>query len=207
MDFAEPSKSIGKNVDRNVHDKNTNIGFYTLILSILFIFSCLTGFFVAKEDKELAEKTIEQLFSQFGFVHELDPISIFLVIFLNNSAKALMAMLAGFLFGVFPAFFVALNGYLIGLVVYVKGTEIGFKTIALALIPHGILEIPAIIIACSYGVWLGKQFWMAINGKIVFRAAITFVLKKYLRIVLPILLIAALIETFITPYLVLNLNL
>jgi len=173
-----------------------------VLLSFLFIISCVSGFFIADKNKEMAEKTIEQLFSQFEFVENLSPILIFLIIFLNNSIKALMAMLAGFLFGIFPTFFVILNGYLIGLVIYVKGLEMGYKTIALALIPHGILEIPAIIIACSYGIWLGKRFWNAINGRERFRDAIMFALNKYFRIVLPTLLVAALIETFITPIIV-----
>jgi len=167
----------------------------------------MAGFFFAKENKELAEKTIEQLFSQFEFVRDMNPASIFLIIFLNNSAKALMAMLAGFLFGIFPIFFVILNGYLIGLVAYVKGKEMGFDVVALTLIPHGVLEIPAIIFACSYGVWLGKQFWRAMNGEIVFRNAVIHALRKYLKIVLPMLLIAAIVETFVTPYIVFSFKL
>lgn len=190
--------------DIKLYDNGKSIKLYALMLSVLFMLSCMMGFFVAKENKELAEKTIEQLFSQFRFIKNLNPISIFFIIFLNNSAKALMAMLAGFLFGIFPTFFVVLNGYLIGLVIYVKGTEMGFKAIVLALVPHGILEIPAIIIACSYGVWLGRRFWNAINGREKFRNAVILALNRYLRIVLPILLVAALIETFVTPYIAFN---
>ncbi len=176
------------------------IKLYATMLTILFVISCIAGFYFANENPKLAKKTIEQLFSQFEFIKNMNPSLIFLLIFLNNSIKALVAMLAGFLFGLFPVLFVILNGYLTGLVIQVKGMEMGFKKIALALIPHGIVEIPAIIIACSYGIWLGRRFWNAINGKEKFRNAVFFALKKYLRIVLPMLIVAAIIETFVTPY-------
>ena len=102
-------------MDVDIAEINKDVRFYAVLLSFLFIISCVSGFFIADKNKEMAEKTIEQLFSQFEFVENLSPILIFLIIFLNNSIKALMAMLAGFLFGIFPTFFVILNGYLIGL--------------------------------------------------------------------------------------------
>ena len=179
---------------------------YAALLSVLFVFSCIAGFYIAKENTDMANKMIDQLFSQFKFIKNLSPVLIFLIIFLNNSLKALAAMLAGFLLGIFPILFVMLNGYLIGLVIYVKGVDVGFEKIVLMLMPHGVLEIPAIIAACSYGVWLGKRFWNAIHGRESFREAILFALKNYVKVVLPMLLIAALIETFVTPYIAFALN-
>ncbi len=125
-----------------------------------------------------------------------------LIIFANNAGKSLLAMLAGFFFGIFPVAFVMLNGYIIGVVVSWREPDWGLLKVILAIIPHGILEIPAIIIACAYGMWLGYRFYLALFRGVEFRKYLLKAIRVYIRLVLPILLIAALVEAFITPVVV-----
>ncbi len=77
----------------------------------------------------------------------------------------------------------------------------GLLKVLLAIIPHGVLEIPAVLIASSYGVWLGLKFYRAMLGKGEFKPYLKKALIVYFKIVVPLLFIAAFIETFITPVL------
>jgi len=111
-------------------------------------------------------------------------------------------MLGGFFFGIFPVMFVLLNGYIVGVVVSWREAEWGSWKVVLAILPHGVLEIPAIIIACAYGVWLGYRFYLALFKGEEFKIYLLRAIRTYVKLVLPLLLIAAFVEAFITPMVV-----
>ncbi len=173
---------------------------YFSLLTALFFVSALSGYVSAMINPENAENVVGQFFTQFEFVKELDPVKLLTLIFLNNSLKSLLAMLTGFFFGIFPVLFIFLNGFFIGVVVFVKSQEIGFVNVLMLLTPHGIFEIPAVLMASSYGVWLGRIFYDKVRGEAVsIGGAYSLALKKFFTRVVPVLLLAAFIETFITP--------
>lgn len=173
---------------------------YFSLLTVLFFVSALSGYISAMVNPENAENVVSQFFTQFEFVKELDPLKLLALIFLNNSLKSLIAMLTGFFFGIFPVLFIFLNGYFIGVVVFVKAQEIGFFNVLMLLLPHGIFEIPAVLMASSYGVWLGGIFYEKVRGESVsISDAYRLAFKKFLTRIVPVLLLAAFIETFITP--------
>ncbi len=179
---------------------NMKLGKHIILLTLVFIASMVGGFYHAHSDVKAAKEKVKVAFQEFEFIKKASPLVIFAFIFLNNSIKAVLATATGIFFGIFPLSFIAINGYLIGLVVYVKGIELGYGRVLLYLLPHGILEIPAILLACSYGMWLGERFVKKLRGAEInlrndFRCA-TF---KCLKNVVPVLLIAAAVETFITP--------
>jgi stage II sporulation protein M len=180
---------------------NKNIFIYFILLGSLFVLSSTGGYLHAKSNPELAKESVDMLSAELSFIKEFNPLFIFLFIFLNNSIKALIATAAGFFFGIFPIFFILFNGYIIGLVVYIGGTEMGIHRVLMYIIPHGILEVPAIILACSYGLWLGIQFYKRVVGmKISMKESFLKATDKCLRTVVPILLVAAAVETFVTPF-------
>lgn len=174
---------------------------YFILFAVLFFSSCASGYFYAQSNPEIANESFSMLSQQFEVIKELHPVLIFLFIFFNNSIKALIATATGFLFGLVPIFFITFNGYVIGLVAYVGGTDIGMYTILMRLIPHGIFEVPGILLACSYGLWSGKQLYRRIIKKedISIKSTIIKASKKCLRVVFPILFVAAVVEAFVTP--------
>lgn len=96
--------------------------------------------------------------------------------------------------------FIAFNGYLVGVIAYLAAQEKGLLFILLALLPHGILELPMVFLAAGIGLRLGHQVFSALIGKPTqikreFKEGLVF----YFHWILPLLLVAALIETFITP--------
>ena len=137
---------------------------YVALITVIFFISCYTGYVWAEKNYEVARDYFEKFFSELSFIIDLPSYAIFAIIFLNNSVKAFLAMISGFLFGIIPVLFIFINGYVIGMIVYVKGVELGFDRTLIMLIPHGITEISAIIIACSYGVWLGISLYDRIRG-------------------------------------------
>jgi stage II sporulation protein M len=178
-----------------------NIKFYFNALALLFIISGTFGFVTAQQFPLEAGMAVEQAAQQVSFIGELTPAGIFLFIALNNSVKAFFMMLMGILWGVIPVLFILLNGYAIGIVVSVAIVETGLIPIILGTFPHGILEIPAVLLAASYGVWLGEMFSKKIRKKNTeFSVNVKNAFGKFMKVVLPILIIAAFIETFATSW-------
>ncbi|MRN57071.1 stage II sporulation protein M [Paenibacillus monticola] len=85
--------------------------------------------------------------------------SFFVFIFMNNSIKGVLILFLGALFGILPAIFLLINGAVIGYLIHysaLQGQDL-FALIVKGLLPHGIIEIPAIIIACAFGLKFGSN--------------------------------------------------
>jgi stage II sporulation protein M len=132
-------------------------------------------------------------------------------IFFNNAIKAILVMYLGALLGIVPFIFLTINGMMIGYLVS-KAAEQGggvlYTLIVKGLLPHGILEIPAIIIACAYGFRFGKMMFQGLGALFVRRADWGKELERFIIRTLPVmvlivcmLLTAAVIESTITVWL------
>ncbi|AKG90791.1 putative membrane protein [Geoglobus ahangari] len=170
------------------------------IVTLLFVISLLAGYAYTMLDAKGSEEVVNSTFSSFDFVRNLEHYEIFLFIFMNNSLKSFMAMVLGIAFGIVPVLFVILNGVIIGLVVGVIGVEFGVLKTAMMLVPHGILEIPAVLLSCAYGLEIGYQALRRFRGEDVdLNSVLMAYIKRFVMLPLPMLLIAALVETYITP--------
>ncbi|GGH71526.1 sporulation protein [Paenibacillus silvae] len=81
----------------------------------------------------------------------------FLFIFFNNAIKSVLVIYAGIFFGILPIIFLLINGMVLGFVVHAtmnNGASF-FDIVIKGLLPHGIIEIPVIIIACAFGLKFG----------------------------------------------------
>ena len=113
-------------------------------------------------------------------------------IFFNNISSAFFGLFAGILFGIYPLFSTILNGYIIGFVGRLVSSEEGFFSLW-RLLPHGIFELPAIFIAFGLGLKLGTVIFQK-NSKKSFREFMIGSLKVFIFIILPLLIVAAIIE-------------
>ena len=167
--------------------KESMIYFY--IILGLFLFSSIFGFvffenFASVFDellKELAEKTAG-----------LGPAELTWFIFQNNVISSLFGMLFGMFLGILPMFSSLTNGLLLGYV-YAKASAIDGLGVIWMLFPHGIFELPAVFISLGLGLKLG-MFIFTHNKKKNFVERLQKSLKVFLTIVLPLLVIAAIIE-------------
>ncbi|MEM2727400.1 MAG: stage II sporulation protein M [Archaeoglobaceae archaeon] len=170
------------------------VGKIFIALSALFLLSCYFGYLLAGVYPDYARREID-IMKEFlkRFTGEyIPPVAIFIIILLNNSIKSFVAMVLGVLLGVAPILFVMINGVIIGIFANIFGEEIGTLSFALKILPHGILEIPAIILASSYGVWLGIMF---VRDRKNIDKHMRHAIDRFVKIVLPMLIVAALIET------------
>ncbi|MET3550050.1 stage II sporulation protein M [Paenibacillus favisporus] len=136
--------------------------------------------------------------------------SFFGFIFLNNSIKGVLIIYLGLLAGILPVMFLLVNGMVIGYLVHslsAQGESLADLVIR-GLLPHGIIEIPAIIIACAYGIRMGSWVIRGINprrrawgqeGERVLRKSVTAAFW-----VVILLFAAAIIESTVTYALMQN---
>jgi stage II sporulation protein M len=125
-------------------------------------------------------------------------------IFLNNAIKSLLVMAGGVVFGLFPVIFLLANGAALGIVLSASVRSRGLLPALLAILPHGIFELPAILLASSMGLLLGgfaiKRLFRRAN--ISLRNELVLAMSFFTRIVLPLLVVAAVVEAFLTAILV-----
>jgi len=123
-----------------------------------------------------------------------------LAIFLNNGLKTLAVVVLGTFAGILPLIFLLVNGYVLGLVLHSSMESGGMPAFFLAVAPHGTIELPAILLGTSIGLMLGAHGIKWALGKEVKPLGIELArgLRFYLIVIVPLLLLAALIEAFIT---------
>jgi stage II sporulation protein M len=157
----------------------------------------------------IGQNTIEGLMGQFGAV--LEPLAstgklsilLVLLIFINNAIKALGLVFSGILLGLPPLLFVGLNGFILGGLGSALESVNGWRYVMASFVPHGVIEIPVILLATALGLTVGMEsFKWLVRRESRIKLQLSDCLKVYLRWILPGLAIAAIIEVFVTPLLI-----
>ncbi len=108
-------------------------------------------------------------------------------IFFHNAVALCAALFSGVIVAIIPALFLIANGYVVGTLVIPNLSMVGL------MLPHGIFELPAAFLATSYGIWLG--LWPFNRNRVeTIRLRLKTCVAVYFYVVLPLLLIAAIIE-------------
>ncbi len=166
--------------------------FIYAIIGIFFAFA-LVGFFIPAP-----EFIVEQIMKIFKDIiaktEGLSILGLMRFILLNNLRSSFFGMALGVFFGIFPVFFAILNGYVLGFVSEMSVSSQGILSLW-RLLPHGIFELPAVFISLGLGMRLGT--WIFKKDKNKFKENLLRVLKVFLLIVMPLLIIAAIIEGFL----------
>jgi len=113
-------------------------------------------------------------------------------IFFNNLQSSFFSMILGVGFSILPIIAVVSNGYLLGVVAWITVQAEG-PLVLWRLLPHGIFELPAIFLSLGLGLKLGT-FLFRKDGRVSFKCYFINSLRIFLLIILPLLIIAALIE-------------
>ncbi len=178
---------------------------YILIMTGIFVISVIAGLVASLKDLGLSENYLDMLKESFGWIKDLHPIGIMLVIFLNNALKSLLSIVLGAGLGIIPVIFIGGNGLLLGIVANQVSSEKGVLFVLAAILPHGIMEIPMVLISSGLGLRLGYLMYSSIMGKETdMRFELTQSLRIYMRIIVPLLFVSAVVETFVTPMVVLQ---
>ena len=167
---------------------------YLIITICLFVIGLSIGFWDLLGINTVVSEVISTLFQQFeGSV----GVALFFKIFFQNSRATLIIILSGIVLSIFPVFAILFNGIVIGCLL---GNAEIFSVITksqavLYMIPHGMFEIPAVILAISLGIKFG--LWPYKKNKLSYiKTSFIRSLQCYILVILPLLLIAGMIETF-----------
>jgi len=187
-----------------------SLRFQMLFAASLFLLATALGYagllseFFSNALKELQE--FSNYFKDISFCCPLwaSFFIFFSLIFLNNSFKCFLNIILGPILGIFPLFSTFVNGGLLGFLARKEGLAV-----FLYVLPHGIFEIPAFLLSAAIGLKLscevlkillgsrGRSGGRGEGGTKVVSLKVEFgeALKAFIKIVLPLLFVAALIET------------
>lgn len=167
---------------------------YTYIIIYIFSFFALLGFFIPMPE-EVALKIIEYFKELIEYTQGFGFIEMFAFLFKNNVLASFFGLVFGAFFGVFSIFNSMLNGFVVGFASSLSVAQSGISSLW-RLIPHGIFELPALFISLGLGLRLG--FFIFTKDKIKeFNKRLKGSLKVFLYVVVPLLFIAAIIESLL----------
>lgn len=178
-------------------------GVYLLIGTCLLLLGMLLGIIAPKGTGPITDDPLFDAIDQ--WVQFYVPYTPFTVLFLfakNTLTAAISFFLAPVI--IIPPGVLLLNGYTIGFLGSAIAEQKSLLLAFQALAPHGIFEVPALIFAAAgglrFGVALYKKIALSVkNVDYPIRGEFMGSLRLFL-IAIVLLLIAAVMETYVTPY-------
>jgi len=165
------------------------------VYTVVFLLGIIIGGGMPDEAMEL----VRLVFGE-GDGETLQPYTptLLLTIFLRNLATATLILASAPFAGLLPGVILLLNGFIVGGVVTYSITEMERAPVEVAalLLPHGVVEIPTLIYASAISLEAGLKILQGVFT----REDGERLLRSYVRVILPLIFLAAVIETFITPW-------
>lgn len=129
----------------------------------------------------------------------LSPVGGFLNLAANNWSVAVAQSYAGFAFGFATLFSLLFNGAFIG---FFAATETNLPELVAFIVPHGVIEIPSLMISGALGIHLGLVAVRYVRGGVTMEDVTVEVERAYNVLVglLVLFVVAGLIEGFFSPY-------
>lgn len=191
----------------NDSTRKERMGFFTVISGCIFVASFISSFFI------YYTKIIDIPIQQTDSLLDMNP-GTYLTsseIFIHNIEVGFAALVGGFLTaGIAAIFVVAANGLQIGLALSYAGSIDSLLGGFLLMAPHGILEVPALLLfgaagieAGFFGLELSKQYFTdEIEESIKWRETLREPLVDLLilaGIAFVLLILASILEAHLTP--------
>ena len=174
---------------------------WVLVAASLFVIGLIIGLF--SPGKSILSQDITGLEEFSGLLAGQPPVVAAVLIFIRNASVVVFSFFFSPVLCLLPIGVLVINGWIIALVagLVAQVTSVGF--VLSALMPHGVIEIPALILGESAALSFGTIVITGIFNKQK-RGLIAPGFKRnsrYLIISLGLLLPAAFIEVFVTPLL------
>ncbi len=176
---------------------------WLIIATALFGIGFVSGLATPPDIFGFPANAITSLDELADFLESLPQFTVFVIIFITNASTLLISFILGPIICLWPILVLTVNGWLIAFVsaIVVQEKSLGF--VLAGLLPHGILELPALILGEAAALSFGSVAILALFKK-ERRELLLPNLKtnlRYLLIALALLLPAAIIETYVTPLL------
>ena len=147
----------------------------------------LLGFAAGMISPDMAQQTLQNFAAQveqLGLTDDVPQSQMMATLFFNNITASLLSML----YGLIP--FLPLSAL-----------ALGTNALMLGALPHGIFELSALILSCALGLLIcrtGTERILKKSDTPFFRRVLDCI-RVFLTFSVPLLLVAALIETYVTP--------
>ena len=177
----------------------------SIAFAVIYLISILASLFFPSIQESLLAY-IQSVIDQAGIVDDNGSISA-ISIMLNNLNASAMCIIYGIIpFLYLPALPIGLNASIIGAVTssYIVSDQ-SLLLFASGLVPHGIFEIPALLVAFACGLYLCHVMTQylrksgAKEQRPSFSETMISIFRVYLTIIVPLLIIASFIEAYVTP--------
>jgi len=179
---------------------------YVKTAALIFLAGIALGFFGSLFFPGLIAQLFESMVSMIEelgrqILIEQTPLQGTITLFLHNFRAVVLLIVLGVIFGIFPTISMLMNGAMLGLVFGLAAAgQASLLAIIVGIVPHGIIEIPALLLGAGTGLYLGwgvfkKNTWPGYKEAIVTAG-------KVLALCTVMLAAAAIIEVNITPHLI-----
>jgi stage II sporulation protein M len=178
--------------------------FWVIIASALFVIGIVAGLAISAimpdDINGFLSEEIAAL-EELSTILEPFQLTTAVLIFLKNVSVLLLSIIFSPVLCLLPALALVLNGLLLSFVSALISQEESTSLLLAGLLPHGIFEIPALII----GEAAALSFGFAAIVALIFKEKRHLLLPnlkqnmKYFLLALALLVLAAIIETFVTP--------
>jgi stage II sporulation protein M len=164
---------------------------FILVIIGFFFLAIFLGFAIPLP-QEFYDKIMTYIKDLLQQTEGLSHFDLIQFIFLNNIKSTFFGITFGVVLGIFPVISAIANGYVLGFVSFLSVSKAGIGSLW-RIFPHGIFEIPAIFISLGLGLRMGAFIFQ--KKKIqAFKNYLINSLRVFLLIIVPLLLIAAIIE-------------
>ena len=173
---------------------------YFSVSLLIFIGGCAGGFLASLADPAFGESLVT-LFQEMvtNDIMSDEPALLAFQLFLNNLEACVLLFLGGATFGLITLFVLSFNGIIIGGILEVVRGKTGSMVMLAAIVPHGIFELPAVVISATLGLMLSRAVILEFTGQGDASAQALLLGRLFIRYVIPFIAFAACIEAFITP--------
>lgn len=172
---------------------------YILFAGAIFTAAVFVGYFVAQNFPEEVTRILEEIKNELGPLGDATNSELFLIIFEKNVFALFLSITLGIFLGIIPCFSVFTNGLVLGIIAFEMLSRYSWEILLAGILPHGIIEIPVLIISSAIGIRIGKTvLWKIFKRQGNIKKEFKQALKFFFYVLLPLLFIAALIEAFIT---------
>ena len=180
---------------------------YILAAAGIFFLMLIIGIIVSELNPASSRHLLEMMREAFSRITSLDPFSRMIEIFKNNVRNSLLALVLGSGLGIIPFFVAAANGLVLGMLTDFVSRQQGALFVLAAIVPHGIIEVPMVLISVGIGFRLGHVVYMFLNGvRNDIKQEMVQGIWFYVRWVVPLLFVAAFIESYVTPLIAMRLT-
>jgi Uncharacterized membrane protein len=179
------------------------IRYFILTIAALMALSFAIGAAFAMTMPDQAQQIMNLIAGQFEDFEDQSSFDLMVSLFLHNALICALMAILGLALGLITLLLVFDNGLMIGLIGTVAAGRTGLLVALAALLPHGIIEIPAMMLSAAIGLYLGYCILIRLFGRRIGLAKeIVESAKMFVTMVLPMLLVAAFVESYVTTALI-----